>query len=104
MRGSAAGDLGNLAGWAVETIPHPTLKADKGRSARVPDFTSPAMPVPAFVPELVLLGNGGSEPILTRNAMERAKRRHARGGRLVRVRFALPGVSFDDSMKAKTND
>ena len=32
----AAGDLGNLAGRAVRTIPHPTLKRPNGRAQTVP--------------------------------------------------------------------
>lgn len=103
MRCSAAGDLGNLARRAVETIPHPTLKADKRRSARVTDFTSPAMPVPAPVRELILLGNGGPEPILTRNAMERAKRRISKTAALF-VSASRLLMSVDDFLKAKTND
>jgi hypothetical protein len=104
----AAGDLGNLAGKALKPLSHPTEKTEAGRLRRVPgpdpDPISPAMPVPESVPELVLLGDGDSDPFLTRNAMERARRRHERPGRLVRVRFAPAGVDFDDMMQGKKNE
>lgn len=99
----AAGDLGNLAGRAVATIPHPTLKTSADRVQRVPgldpDLTSPALPVPDAIEELVLLGDGDSDPFTTGAAMERAKARHARPGRLVRVAFAPRGFDFDDLLK-----
>ncbi|HGW6361815.1 TPA: CHC2 zinc finger domain-containing protein [Escherichia coli] len=84
-------DLGNLAGKALSTVPHPTLKTARGQAQRVPgpepDLESPAMPVPDHVTELVLLGDGDSDPFLTRNAMERARARHMRPGLTVRVIF-----------------
>jgi hypothetical protein len=103
-----AGDLGNLAGKALKTIAHPTLKTETGRPQRVPgpdpDLNSPAMPVPDSADELVLLGDGDSEPFLTRNALERSSRRHARPGRTIRVRFAPDGLDFNDVMQGKSND
>ena len=102
----AAGDLGNLAGRALETVPHPTLKTAAGRAQRVPgpdpDPQSPAMPVPDHVAELILLGDGDSEPFLTRNALERASRRHARAGRTIRVRFAPDGLDYNDALQGKS--
>lgn len=93
-------DLGNLGGRAIETVRHPTLKTAAGRVHRVPgpdaDMTSPAMPVPETVEELVLLGDGDSEPILTRNALERARQRSARPGRAIRNIFAPAGRDFND--------
>jgi hypothetical protein len=104
----AAGDLGNLGGKAIDQLSHPTLKTDKGRARRVPgpdpDLTSPAMPVPDSVTELVFLGDGDSEPFLTRNALERATRRNAREGRIIRARFAPAGLDYDDMIQGKSND
>jgi hypothetical protein len=103
----AAGDLGNLAGRALHNLAHPTLKTANNRPQRVPgpdpDLNSPAMPVPDSVVELTLLGDGDSDPFLTHNAMERARRRHERPTRLVRVRFAPAGVDFDDLMQGPKN-
>lgn len=103
-----AGDLGNLAGAAAETIPHPTLlqpdKAGRQRRVRVPgpvpDFASRAMPIPPECTELVLLGDGDSEPFLTEMAMVRAQRRHAAPGRDVRVVMAPAGQDFNDLLRA----
>lgn len=101
----AAGDLGNLAGKALAQLSHPTLKGDNGRPRRVPgpdpDPTSPAMPVPDSVAELVLLKDGDSEPFLTMNAIERASRRHAREGRAIRVPFVPDGLDYNDVMQGK---
>jgi hypothetical protein len=84
-------DLGNLAGKAVQMVPHPEAAARNGRAQRVPgpdpDLTSPAMPVPDAVEELVIMGDGDSDPFMTRNAVERARRRHQREGRTVRCVF-----------------
>ncbi|MFG1370716.1 CHC2 zinc finger domain-containing protein [Xanthobacter oligotrophicus] len=103
-----AADLGNLAGRASETIPHPTaLVTDKaGRQRRqrvpgpVPDLGSAAMPIPSECTELVLLGDGDSEPFLTEMAMVRAQRRHAAPGRDVRVVMAPAGQDFNDLLRA----
>jgi hypothetical protein len=104
----AAGDLGNLAGKALKTIAHPTLKDRGGKPQRVPgpepDLESSAMPIPETVTELVLLGDGDSEPVLTHYAMERAKHRHARPGRLIRTPFAPVGLDFNDVLQGKTSD
>jgi hypothetical protein len=98
-----AGDLGNLAGKALTQIPHPSLKDAAGRPKRVPgpdpDPDSAAMPVPDSASELVLLGDGDSEPFFTRNALDRASHRHARPGRNIRVAFAPTGKDFDDMLK-----
>ncbi|WP_315806960.1 MULTISPECIES: CHC2 zinc finger domain-containing protein [unclassified Bradyrhizobium] len=96
-------DLGNLAGRATETVAHPTNKTATGRAQRVPgptsDKTSPAMPVPASITELVLLGDGDSDAFTTRAAMMRAEARHAAPGRTVRVVFAPDGLDFNDLIK-----
>jgi CHC2 zinc finger len=90
----AAGDLGNLAGRATRTINHPTLKRPNGRAMTVPDrYPDPddqGLSIPDSVEELVLLGDGDSEPLLTECAMERAARRYRRPGRTIRIAYA-PG-------------
>jgi hypothetical protein len=98
-------DLGNLAGRATETLPHPTLKTAGGRPQRVPgpdfDRSAPAMPVPLGISEMILLGDGDSDPFLTSQAMERARRRAVadRPDRIVRIRFAAGGKDFNDMIK-----
>lgn len=100
----AAGDLGNLAGRATETIPHPTLKRPNGRAQSlpgpIPDPDDSGLSIPETVEELILLGDGDSEPVLTQCAMDRAARRYARPGRDIRIVFAPAGLDFNDVLKA----
>lgn len=99
-------DLGNLGGRSTATLAHPTLKTETGRPQRVPgpdpDMSKPAMPVPDAIADLILLGDGDSDPFLTGHAMERARRRAiaARGDRTVRIRFAAPGKDFNDMLNS----
>ncbi|SMD10165.1 Zinc-binding domain of primase-helicase [Fulvimarina manganoxydans] len=101
----AAGDLGNLAGRSVDRMRHPSLvKPDrKGRKRPVfvpgeePDLSSPAAPIPDHVDELVLLGDGDSEPVFTRSAMVRACHRHAQDGRTVRAVIADRGFDWAEN-------
>jgi hypothetical protein len=84
-------DMGNLAGKASKLVPHPSAKTSGGRVQRVPgpepDRESAFMPVPDAIRELVLLGDGDSDPFTTCNALERSRARHERSGRTVRCVF-----------------
>jgi hypothetical protein len=95
-----AGDMGNLGGKATETVPHPSAKTPAGRRLRVPgpvpDLAESAMTVPDGITELVLLGDGDSDPFTTRLVLDRACRRHARPGRTCRQAWPPQGVDFDD--------
>lgn len=101
----AAGDLGNLAGKALDRLRHPTRsKLDRKGCRRpvfvpgeTPDLTSQAIPVPDHVRELVLLGDGDSDPTFTRAAMLRAASRHYRPGRRVLVHIAPSGTDWGDA-------
>ncbi|WP_035968745.1 CHC2 zinc finger domain-containing protein [Bradyrhizobium sp. WSM1417] len=101
----AAGDLGNLAGRANKTVNHPTLKRPNGQPQKVPDrfpdLDDLGLSIPDSVEELILLGDGDSEKVLTENAMERAARRYARQGRVIRIAFAPSGLDFNDLLKAE---
>jgi CHC2 zinc finger len=101
----AAGDLGNMAGRAIETIKHPTLKRPNGHPQRVPgpmpDPDDAGLPIPASVEELILLGDGDSEPLLTQCAMERAARRYAKVDRIIRIAFAPAGMDFNDVLRSQ---
>jgi len=104
----AAGDLGNMAGPADPRYrrkhPHLTKPDRNGRerpvmvAGPVPAFRDAgepdAMVVPDHVEELVLLGDGDSEPVMTASAMVRAKARHARPGRLVPIVMPRPGTDW----------
>jgi len=100
----AAGDLGNLAGRANKTVNHPSLKRPNNQPQKVPDrfpdLDDPGLSIPDSVEELILLGDGDSEPVLTEYAMERAARRYAREGRVIRIAFAPAGLDFNDLLKA----
>jgi hypothetical protein len=99
----AAGDLGNLAGRATETLAHPTLRRPDGKAQRVPGpFPDPddaGLGIPDSVEELVLLGDGDSDAVLTEYAMTRAARRYARPGRAIRIAFAPAGKDFNDVLR-----
>lgn len=96
-------DLGNLGGRALETVPHPTLKTDRGRAQRVPgaepDLDAPSIAVPDSVTELLLLGDSTSDSFLTKCTLDRAAARYARADRVVRQVWAPPGADFDDVLR-----
>lgn len=100
----AAGDLGNLAGPHLELREHPTERQPNGRAKRlpgpVPDLGKPGLPIPDEVTEMILLGDGDSERVLTEWAMTRAARRYSRAGRTVRIAFAPAGLDFNDLLVA----
>jgi hypothetical protein len=102
----AAGDLGNLAGRAAKTINHPTLKRPNGRPMTLPDrYPDPddsGLSIPDSVQELILLGDGDSEQLLTECAMERAARRYTRADRTIRIAFAPAGQDFNDVLQGLT--
>jgi hypothetical protein len=101
-------DLGNLAGKAAGRIKHPSqTRADKNGHLRPvfvpdsepkddPDF--PLIPIASGVRELWLLGDGDSEPVFTRLALERAGKRFSRAypQLLVRLMIAPHGADFND--------
>lgn len=99
----AAGDLGNLAGRATETVVHPTLTRPDGRPQRVsgpyPDPDDVGLAIPDSVQELILLGDGDSEAVLTQYAMQRAARRYGRSNRMIRIAFAPAGLDFNNVLR-----
>jgi hypothetical protein len=100
----ASGDLGNLGGGDLGTIPHPSLKTPKGRARRVPgpdpDPAAPAIRIPDCVTHLCLLGDGDSEPFLTRTTLDRARNRYARPGLEIATLFAPDGEDFNSMARA----
>lgn len=93
-------DLGNIGGRAIETIAHPELTTPTGRARHVPgpdpDLTSAAIAIPGSVEDLVLLGDGDSDRVLTECALYRASQRFGCEGRVVRVAWAPPAEDFND--------
>lgn len=97
-------DLGNLGGPADGAIAHPSAVSPKGRPLRVPSpmpADGPAIQVPESVTEIVVLGDGDSDPFLTEKTIERAARRWARPGRTIRRAMASAGFDFNDIRRGK---
>lgn len=98
-------DLGNLAGKAAATVPHPSLKTDKGRMPRVPgpvpDLDAPALIIPETVERLILLGDSTSDRFTTECVLARAAERYAAPGRAVLAAWAPDGCDFDDLLQAE---
>ena len=103
-RASGSGDVAmivpRLSGRAIETVAHPTLKRPDGRAQRVPgpmpDPDDAGLAIPEQVAELILLGDGDSDEVLTGHAMERAARRYTREGREIKIVMAPAGMDFND--------
>jgi hypothetical protein len=102
---AAAFDLDNLAGGMLGAFEHPTLKAPNGHALKYPtgepDPDEPGMILPDGVQELILLGDGDSDPRMTRMKLLGSARRFARAGRTVRVHFAPPGLDWNDALMAR---
>lgn len=101
----SAVDLGNLAGRAAETVPHPMLKDARRRVRYVPgpapdDTITHSVTIPDSVTDLVLLGDGDSDRFTTQCALARATQRYARPGRSVRTAWAPDGRDFNDLARA----
>ncbi|MEH6691304.1 MAG: primase-helicase zinc-binding domain-containing protein [Pseudorhizobium pelagicum] len=107
----ATGDLGNMAGPAdpKSAFDHPTLvKTDsRGRSRPVrvagpvpkPDQSpADAYQPPDHVDEVVHLADGDSEFVFTAAALERASRRLARPGRVIRAWWPPEGMDFAEAL------
>lgn len=107
----AAGDLGNLSGPAdpASRFAHPTLKKEdaKGRLRTVmvqgPVPRADQGPDDAFwigdhVREIVLLGDGDSERVMTSAAMARARARILRPDRKVAIAWPPAGTDFSEMM------
>lgn len=92
---ATAGDLGNLAGGWTDTIPHPKFQRRSIPNA-IFDPARPGMPIPEIVSELILLGDGDSDPPNTHAHLLTAVRRHMAAGRTVSVDMAPAGKDWND--------
>lgn len=107
----AAGDLGNLAGPAepASRFAHPTLKKADSKARLRPVMIAGPVPradqasddafwMPDHVRDVILLGDGDSERIMTAAAMARAKARIMRDGRRVAIAWPPAGIDFSEMM------
>lgn len=100
----AAGvSLGNMAGSATGSLPHPCPPKNNPKatvSNGEPDMARPGMALPPEVKRLILLGDGDSEPVATRAVLMTAARRFKAQGMDVRVCIAPEGQDFNDVVLA----
>jgi putative DNA primase/helicase len=93
-------DLGNLAGRAKSSVLVPQEYAKGAASLRCPgpfpDLDSLALAIPQSVTDLILLGDGDSDPFRTQCALFRAASRYEGPNRKVSVAWAPPGQDFND--------
>jgi hypothetical protein len=103
----SAVDLGNMAGRARVSVPHPTLKAADDRPRRVPgpepEVAHPGIVIPESVAEVILLGDGDSDRFTTECAIARAGKRFMTPGRSVKVAWAPRGYDFNDLLRASAS-
>ena len=92
---ASAVSLGNLAGAAAGSIPHPQ-HAKKRIPNGEPDPDRPGVILPECVKEAILLGDGDSDPPMTRQRLAVAGRRFRSQGRKVRAHMATRGCDFND--------
>jgi hypothetical protein len=92
---AAAVSLGNLSGSATGSAPHPadpTKRVPNGE----PDMDRPGLVIPRLVETVTLIGDGDSDPHMTRARLLVAARRFHRGGVGVFVQMAPEGKDFAD--------
>ncbi len=108
-------DLGNLGGPSLGSVPHPWERVERngrdGTASWAPRMVTgpepawrpdwPAIAPPKSAREIVVLGDGDSDPFATRNVVERARRRWTAGGFSVRPVFADDGIDFNDMWRAR---
>ncbi len=95
--------LGNLAGASAASVRHPTLKDKAKRARRVPgpepEPSADAFPVPHGTSDVVLLGDGDSDPFTTACALRRGSLRLEARGVSARVAMAPAGEDFNDQLR-----
>ncbi len=96
----SAVSLGNLSGGATGTLKHPN-----GRGTilnGMPDPDKPGIVIPDGVEELILLGDGDSDPVATHARMLTAARRHRAAGLTVSIHMAPARADFADVLLGMT--
>lgn len=89
--------IGNLAGGATGTLPHPKNPRRSIPNGE-PDPEKPGIILPPFVKDVILLGDGDSDPAWTRAQLITAGRRFESAGLGVSVDLAGRGKDFNDHL------
>lgn len=92
---AAAVSLGNLSGSATGSSPHP-VHADRTVPNGIPDRDRPGILLPRHVETVILIGDGDSDPHMTRARLLVAARRFNAAGVGVMVSMAPDGKDFAD--------
>lgn len=87
--------LGNLAGRATGSVPHPSI-AGRAIPNGEPDMSAPGLVLPDVVEEVILLGDGDSDPAATRSTLLTAARRFRALGKRVSIHMAPHGGDWND--------
>lgn len=94
---AAAISIGNMSGGALGSAPHP-MDPSKRVPNGIPDMDRPGMALPAWAKRLTLLGDGDSDPAMTRGRLLVAGRRYRTAGVGVSVHMAPTGRDFADML------
>lgn len=97
---TAAVSLGNLSGGCTAFVEHPT-NPDKRIPNGEPDMDRPGVVLPQEVEEVILLGDGDSEPKFTMARLLTAGRRFRQQGRKVAISFAPEKMDWNDVLQAE---
>lgn len=96
----AAGvSLGNLSGGSTGSLPHPRDE-NKTVPNGQPDLDRPGLILPREVEEVTLIGDGDSDPAMTRARLLVAARRFHQAGVAVFVSMAPDGCDFCDVLSS----
>lgn len=97
---ASAVSLGNLAGSAAGTIPHPSIRRRTIPNGE-PDMDRPGAILPDEVEEIIILGDGDSDRPTTLAYLLVAGRRWKAEGRKVFYAMAPDGADWNDELRAR---
>lgn len=97
---AAAVSLGNLAGGATGSLPHPTIRRRTIPNGE-PDMERPGAILPDEVEEVIILGDGDSDRPTTLAYLLVAGRRWKAEGRKVFYAMAPDGADWNDELRAR---
>lgn len=99
---ASAVSLGNLSGSCLGSLPHPTNPKRTIPDGN-PDPDRPGLILPPEVREVILLGDGDSDPEMTRMRLLAAARRFKAEDRRVFISMAPPAKDFNNVLNEDSN-